>query len=76
MDVLMKAHAARFLTVPTTMALAAWIWCSLPARWIAWSVAVTVLLIGAAVADAIFHRLASSEVSRADLEDRVRNPPP
>jgi hypothetical protein len=69
------AQAARLLVTLAAMGLAAWLWFALTG-WLAWTAAAGAFLIGGGIAEIIFRRLASAEVLRADLEDRVRNPPP
>lgn len=68
------AHAARLAIALITMALAGWSWLVL-SGWIAWAVFIGIALVGSVVAAAVFRRLATPEIIRADLEDRVRNPP-
>jgi hypothetical protein len=70
------AQATRLLVALAAMALAVWIWLTLSPGWLAAVAAIGVVLIGGAIAQTIFRRLASAEAARADLEDRVRNPPP
>jgi Skp family chaperone for outer membrane proteins len=55
------------------MALVAWF--VLSPAWTAWAAAAVIALIGFGLAERVFRRLATAEQIRADLEDRVRNPP-
>jgi hypothetical protein len=72
----MKAHVARFGVTLLSLALAAGVWLALLPSWTAWVAAPAVFLVGGVIAEAMFRRLATPEMIRADLEDRVRNPPP
>lgn len=69
------AHTARLAIAMASMGLAGWSWFVVSPGWLAWAVFVGIFLIGSVVATAVFRRLASREAIRADLEDRVRNPP-
>jgi hypothetical protein len=55
------------------IALAAWLAIDRPA--VAVWVAVLIFLGSSAAAEIVFRRIASEDEVRADLEDRVRNPP-
>ena len=48
---------------------------TIEARWMALLAALVVFAVGSALAEAASRRLASADALRADLEDRVRNPP-
>jgi hypothetical protein len=71
----MLAHVVRFavgllaamLAVLAYLTLAGWAW---------WIVPFIIFIIGSAIAEWLFRKLATPEMIRADLEDRVRNPPP
>jgi hypothetical protein len=69
------AQMARLLITLVAMALAAWSWFALSPSWFAWAAAAGVFVGGSVLAEIIFRRLASPDAVRADLEDRVRNPP-
>jgi putative flippase GtrA len=69
------AQAARLLATLVSLCLAGGCWFLLGAGWLAIAVAAAVAIVGGVVADFIFRRLATPEDIRADLEDRVRNPP-
>ena len=69
------AQGVRFGITLLALALAAWSWFMLAPGWLAWFGAPAIFLAGGVVADIVFRRLASRESIRADLEDRVRNPP-
>jgi hypothetical protein len=70
----MKAQAARSAigVVSAALAIGSWLWLG---SWSAWIVPLIVFVAGGAVAEWIFRRLATPDVIRDDLEDRVRNPP-
>jgi hypothetical protein len=57
------------------MILAGFAFMSMAPSWTAWVAAIAIFLIGGAMAEAAFRRLASNETKRRDLEDRMRNPP-
>jgi hypothetical protein len=71
----MLAHVVRFavgllaamLAVLAYLTLAGWAW---------WIVPFIIFIIGSAIAEWLFRKLATPEMIRADLEDRVRKPPP
>jgi len=71
----MLAHVVRFavgllaavLAVLAYLTLAGWAW---------WIVPFIIFIVGSAIAEWLFRKLATPETIRADLEDRVRNPPP
>ena len=71
----MTAQTARLLISLSTMALAGAAWLLLAPPWVALSAAGLIIMAGGALAEAAFRRLASAEEKRADLKDRVRNPP-
>jgi hypothetical protein len=70
------AQIVRLAITLLALALAAWSWFALLPSWLAWLAAAVIFLVGGAIAEAAFRRLASPATIRADLEDRVRNPPP
>ena len=43
--------------------------------WARWVVPFVIFVIGSVIAEWLFRKLATPEMIRADLEDRVRNPP-
>jgi hypothetical protein len=51
-------------------------WFVLSPGWVAWVVAIVIVVAGFSLSERVFRRLATPEQVRADLEDRVRNPPP
>ena len=70
----MKAHAARFAIGLCFAAVAVLAWLKL-GGWASWVALIVIFAIGSTVAEWIFRRLATPDTIRADLEDRVRNPP-
>jgi uncharacterized membrane protein HdeD (DUF308 family) len=70
------AQTVRLVVAVAAMAIAVWIWLTLSPARLATIAAIGVFLIGGGLAKIIFRRLASAETVRADLQDRVRNPPP
>jgi hypothetical protein len=72
----MKAHAARFAIGLVFAALAVLLWLKLGGGWASWIALITIFAIGSTLAEWTFRRLATPDLIRADLEDRVRNPPP
>ena len=71
----MKAHAARFAIGLLFAALAVLLWLKLGGGWASWIALVVIFAIGSTLAEWTFRRLATPDLIRADLEDRVRNPP-
>jgi hypothetical protein len=71
----MKAHAARFTIGLCFAALAVFSWLRLGSGWASWAALVVIFVIGSTLAEWAFRRLATPDTVRADLEDRVRNPP-
>jgi hypothetical protein len=71
----MKAQAARFTIGVCFAALAVLLWLKLGGGWASWIAFVVIFVIGSTVAEWTFRRLAAPDTIRADLEDRVRNPP-
>lgn len=71
----MTAQLVRFGMTLAALILAGFAFMSMAPSWTAWVAAVAIFLIGGAMAEAAFRRLASNETKRRDLEDRVRNPP-
>jgi hypothetical protein len=69
----MKAQAARSAIglLSAAVAVCVWLWLG----WTWWIVPVGIFVIGGAIAEWIFRRLATPGIIRGDLEDRVRNPP-
>jgi hypothetical protein len=45
------------------------------AGWMRWVVPFAIFVLGSAIAEWLFRKLATADLIRADLEDRVRNPP-
>jgi hypothetical protein len=72
----MKAHAARLVIGLLFAALAVLLWLELGGGWASWIALVVIFAIGSTLAEWTFRRLATPDLIRADLEDRVRNPPP
>ena len=72
----MKAQAARFVIglLFAVLAVFAWLW--LGGGWASWIALVVIFIAGSTVAEWTFRKLATPEIIRADLEDRVRNPSP
>jgi len=71
----MLAHLVRFAVGLLAAALAVF-WRILTLMgWAQWVVPFIVFIIGSAIAEWLFRKLATPEMIRADLEDRVRNPP-
>lgn len=71
----MKARAARLAIGLLAAALALFSWLSLGGGWSSWIALIVIFAIGSTVAEWTFRRLASPSTIRADLEERVRNPP-
>jgi|tagenome__1003787_1003787.scaffolds.fasta_scaffold20590876_2 hypothetical protein len=69
----MKAQVARLAIglLFAALAVSALLWLG----WTWWIVPVAIFVIGGTVAEWAFRKLATAEVVRGDLEDRVRNPP-
>jgi Na+/alanine symporter len=70
----MLAHLVRFAVGLLAAALAVFAYLTLMG-WAQWVVPFIVFIIGSAIAEWLFRKLATPEMIRADLEDRVRNPP-
>jgi len=70
----MSAQSLRLAISLCAMAAALVVFLVLPG-WSGWIGAGLTLAGGGAIAEAAFRRLAGAETVRADLEDRVRNPP-
>lgn len=68
------AGAARLLVFLFSLVIAGTAFFSLPSPW-AWLAALAVAGTGGLAAERVFRRLASSAERRADLQERVRNPP-
>ena len=58
-----------------TAALAVLAWLKFDGGWTSWVLLLLIFLIGGSIAEWMFRKLATREAVRADLEDRVRNPP-
>ena len=71
----MLAQVVRFAVGLLAAALAVFAYLSLEG-WACWIVPFIIFIIGSAIAEWLFRKLATPEMIRADLEDRVRNPPP
>jgi hypothetical protein len=69
------AQSVRFAISLLACAAAALIFLAIKSPWMGALAALTVFAAGSGLAEAVFRRLASREEIRADLEDRVRNPP-
>ena len=70
----MLAHALR-IAVALVAALAAVLAFLALTGWTRWVVPVVIFVAGGALAEWLFRKYATPETIRADLEDRVRNPP-
>jgi fatty acid desaturase len=71
----MLAHVVRFAVGLLAAVLAVFAYLTL-AGWAWWIVPFIIFIIGSAIAEWLFRKLATPKMIRADLEDRVRNPPP
>jgi len=71
----MLAQVVRFAVGLLAAALAVFAYLTLEG-WAWWIVPFIIFIIGSAIAEWLFRKLATPEMIRADLEDRVRNPPP
>jgi hypothetical protein len=69
------AQLLRFFVALGGAVLALMAWFVLLPSWTAWVAALVIVLAGFVLAERIFRGLATPEQIRADLEDRVRNPP-
>jgi hypothetical protein len=72
----MKAQAARFTIGFLTAVLAVSAWLKLGGGWASWIALVVIFVVGSTLAEWTFRKLATPQMIRADLEERVRNPPP
>jgi hypothetical protein len=72
----MTAQIIRFAIGIAFALLAVFAWLRLGGGWTSWIALVVIFVIGSTLAEWTFRRLATPEVIRDDLEDRVRNPPP
>ena len=71
----MIAQLVRFAIGLLTAALAMLAWLKFDGGWISWGLLLLIFLTGGSIAEWAFRKLATREIIRADLEDRVRNPP-
>lgn len=71
----MKAQVLRFAIGILFALVAVFAWLRLGGGWASWIALVVIFVIGTTLAEWIFHKLATPDAIRADLEDRVRNPP-
>ena len=71
----MKAQWVRFLIAVLAVSVAGVAFMAIDG-WAAPLAAMAILFVGWSLAEAAFRRLADEATRRADLEDRVRNPPP
>jgi hypothetical protein len=71
----MKAQATRFAIGLLFAVIAVFAWLNLGGGWTSWIALIVIFAIGSTVAEWTFRRLATPDTIRADLEDRVRNPP-
>jgi hypothetical protein len=69
------AQLLRFAIALAGAILALVAWFALLPSWTAWAAGLVIVLAGFILAERTFRRLATPEQIRADLEDRVRNPP-
>jgi hypothetical protein len=72
----MTAQIIRFAIGIAFALLAVLAWLRLDGGWASWIALVVIFIIGSTLAEWTFRRLATPDVIRDDLEDRVRNPPP
>ena len=70
------AQLVRFAITLLGVGLGFAAWFFLSPGWIAWAAAIVIVLAGFSLSERVFRRLGTPEQIRADLEDRVRNPPP
>jgi len=70
----MLAHIVRIAVFLLAGVLAVLAFLTL-APWARWTVPVVIFVIASTIAEWLFRKLATPDVIRADLEDRVRNPP-
>jgi hypothetical protein len=68
-------HALRLGTSLICMACAFMLLISYWQKWWGWLAALAIILISGKLGETLFRRTASADTIRADLEDRVRNPP-
>ena len=71
----MKAQAVRFAIWLLFAVIAVFAWLNLGGGWASWIALIVIFAIGSTVAEWTFRSLATPDTIRADLEDRVRNPP-
>ena len=71
----MKAQVVRFAVGIAFAVLAVFAWLRFGGGWASWIALVVIFVIGSTLAEWIFHKLATPDTIRDDLEDRVRNPP-
>ena len=69
------AQLARFAVALIAGVIAVLAFLELSPGWAAWAALVAIFVVGGSTAEWLFRRLASPGQVRADLEDRVRNPP-
>jgi hypothetical protein len=72
----MLAHAMRFAVGLVAAVLAVLAYLKFGGGWASWILLLLIFVVGGSIAEWAFRRLATPEIVRADLEDRVRNPPP
>jgi uncharacterized protein (DUF697 family) len=70
----MLAHVLR-IAVALVAALAAVLVFLTLSGWMRWVVPLVIFVVGSTTAEWLFRRLATADMIRSDLEDRVRNPP-
>jgi hypothetical protein len=70
----MSAQGIRLAISLCALAIALFAFMALPG-WTGLIAAGVAIAIGWGMAEAVFRRVANAETQRADLEDRVRNPP-
>lgn len=70
----MMAQAARLAIGLVTAVLAVLAYLKF-GGWASWISLVLIFVVGGSIAEWAFRKLATPEIVRADLEDRVRNPP-
>jgi uncharacterized membrane protein len=69
------AQLVRFAVALIAGVIAVLAFLTLSPGWAAWAALVAIFVVGGAMAEWLFRRLASPKQIRDDLEDRVRNPP-
>jgi O-antigen ligase len=71
----MLAQIGRFAIGIAFAALGIFAWLRLGGGWGSWIALVVIFVLGGILAEWTFHKTATPDEIRDDLEDRVRNPP-